>query len=160
MKIFTKDPTTNLKSRLCFLGAILTISLMISADALSQSLPVQTALILDANTVTGPAVLNSIGDGLAPQEFAYIQNYPNAFKLTKTIGYGIKEKSSVKIILFNAIGEEVAVVLNEEKESGYHQVEFNAATLPSGVYFYQLKVYPENGGVSDFVGTRKMMLLK
>jgi hypothetical protein len=55
--------------------------------------------------------------------------------------------------LFNAIGEEVAIVLNEEKESGYHQVEFNAAILPSGVYFYQLQA-------GSFVETKKMILMK
>jgi hypothetical protein len=55
--------------------------------------------------------------------------------------------------LLNAIGEEVAVLLNEEQEKGYHKVDFNAANLPSGVYFYQLKA-------GDFVNTKKMILLK
>ncbi len=81
------------------------------------------------------------------------QNYPNPFNPTTTIGFGIKERSDVKIIVLNSIGEEVAVVLNEEREPGYHTVEFNAANLPSGVYFYQL-----NAG--DFVVTKKMLLLK
>ena len=53
----------------------------------------------------------------------------------------------------SAIGEEVAVVLNEEKDAGYHKVEFNAASLPSGVYFYQLKA-------GSFVETKKMILMK
>ena len=65
------------------------------------------------------------------------QNYPNPFNPTTTIGFGIQNKSNVKITILNAIGEEVAVVLNEEREAGYHQVEFNATNLPSGVYFYQ-----------------------
>ncbi len=65
--------------------------------------------------------------------------YPNPFNPTTTIGFGIQNKSNVKITILNAIGEEVAVVLNEEREAGFHQVEFNAANLPSGVYFYQLK---------------------
>ena len=59
----------------------------------------------------------------------------------------------MKISILNAIGEEVAVLLNEEKEPGYHNVEFNAANLPSGVYFYQLKA-------GDFVQMKKMLLLK
>jgi len=59
----------------------------------------------------------------------------------------------VNITILSAIGEEVAVVLNEEREQGYHQVEFNAMNLPSGVYFYQLKA-------GDFISTKKMILLK
>ncbi len=110
-------------------------------------------LHLDANSVTSPTAVNSVEDGLTPQEFALFQNYPNPFNPTTTIRFGITEKSIVKIILFNAIGEEVAIVLNEEKESGYHQVEFNASTLPSGVYFYQLQA-------GSFVETKKMVLLR
>jgi hypothetical protein len=81
------------------------------------------------------------------------QCYPNPFNPTTTIGFGIQNKSNVKITVLNAIGEEVAVVLNEEREAGYHQVEFNAANLPSGVYFYQMKT-------GSFVETKKMLLLK
>ncbi|OGU82228.1 MAG: hypothetical protein A2W11_10630, partial [Ignavibacteria bacterium RBG_16_35_7] len=81
------------------------------------------------------------------------QNYPNPFNPTTTIGFGIQNKSNVKITVLNSIGEEVAVVLNEEREAGYHQVEFNAENLPSGVYFYQI-----NSG--EFIQTKKMLLLK
>jgi hypothetical protein len=59
----------------------------------------------------------------------------------------------VKITILNAIGEEVAIALNAEREPGYHQVEFNAINLSSGVYFYQLKA-------GDFISTKKMILLK
>jgi len=85
--------------------------------------------------------------------FILEQNYPNPFNPTTTIGFGIQNKSNVKITILNSIGEEVAVVLNEERESGFHQVEFNAANLPSGVYFYQIKA-------GDFMQTKKMILLK
>ena len=88
-----------------------------------------------------------------PTEFALEQNFPNPFNPTTTIGFGVQTKSNVKITILNAIGEEVAMVLNEERESGYHQVEFNAGTLPSGVYFYQLKA-------GEFVQTKKMILIK
>jgi len=81
------------------------------------------------------------------------QNYPNPFNPTTTIGYGIKEKSNVKITVLNSIGEEVAVLVNEEKESGYHTLEFNAGNLPSGVYFYQLQAGP-------YVEAKKMILMK
>ncbi len=81
------------------------------------------------------------------------QNFPNPFNPTTKIGFGIKDKSNVKITILNAIGEEVAVALNEEREAGYHQVEFNAASLPSGVYFYRLQA-------GNFIETKKMILMK
>jgi len=92
-------------------------------------------------------------DNLAPVQFVLEQNYPNPFNPTTTIGFGVQNKSNVKITILNAIGEEVAVVLNEEREPGFHQVEFNAANLPSGVYFYKLNA-------AGFVETKKMLLLK
>jgi Neuraminidase (sialidase) len=81
------------------------------------------------------------------------QNYPNPFNPVTTIGYGIREKSNVKITVLNSIGEEVAMLVNEEKESGYHTVEFNATNLPSGVYFYQLIA-------GEYTAIKKMILLK
>ena len=81
------------------------------------------------------------------------QNYPNPFNPTTTIGFGIKEKSFVKVVILNNIGEEVALVVNEEMESGFHSVEFNAANLPSGVYFYQLIA-------GEFASMKKMILLR
>jgi predicted GH43/DUF377 family glycosyl hydrolase len=86
-------------------------------------------------------------------EYTLEQNYPNPFNPTTTIGYVLKDKSNVKLMLLNAIGEEVTVLINEEQNKGFHKVEFNASTLPSGVYFYQLKA-------GEFIQTRKMLLLK
>ena len=86
------------------------------------------------------------------------QNYPNPFNPTTTIGFGVEEKTTVRIVVINAIGEEVAVILKKEMEPGFHQVQFNshsgeARNLSSGVYFYQLRA-------GDFVDTKKMLLLK
>jgi hypothetical protein len=88
-----------------------------------------------------------------PDKYFLSKNYPYPFNPTTTIGFGLQNKSNVKITILNAIGEEVAVVLNEEREPGYHQVEFNAANLPIGVYFYQLRA-------GSFVETKKMVLMK
>jgi photosystem II stability/assembly factor-like uncharacterized protein len=85
--------------------------------------------------------------------YLFEQNYPNPFNPATTIGFGLQNKSTVNIRILNTTGEEVAVLLNEEKEPGFHQVVFNAANLPSGVYFYQLKA-------GNYVNTKKMILLK
>jgi photosystem II stability/assembly factor-like uncharacterized protein len=81
------------------------------------------------------------------------QNYPNPFNPTTTIGFVIPEKGNVKLSVLNILGEEIKVLLKEEKESGYHTIDFDASDLPSGVYFYQLKAGP-------FIQTRKMLLLR
>jgi hypothetical protein len=86
-------------------------------------------------------------------DYALEQNYPNPFNPATTIGYVLKEKTTAKLILLNAIGEEVVVLVNEEQGKGYHKVDFNAANLPSGVYFYQLKA-------GEFTTVKKMILLK
>ena len=88
-----------------------------------------------------------------PNAFALQQNYPNPFNPSTTVKYSIPGMSKVSIRLFNLLGEEVATLVNEEKVAGYYTIEFNAARLPSGVYFYQLQA----GG---FVETKKMLLLK
>ena len=92
-------------------------------------------------------------DKYFPSHFALEQNYPNPFNPTTTIGFGLRSKSNVRITILNAIGEEVAVVLNEEREAGFHQVVFNAINLPSGVYFYQIQA-------GSVVETKKMILMK
>ena len=90
---------------------------------------------------------------MAVMNLQMLLNFPNPFNPITTIGYVLKEKTNAKLILLNAIGEEVAVLVNEEQDKGFHTVDFNASTLASGVYFYQLQA-------GSFVQTRKMILLK
>ena len=88
-----------------------------------------------------------------PSAYRLYQNYPNPFNPSTNISYTIPELSRVKITLYNILGQEVKVLVNEEKPAGYYNIEFNAANLPSGVYFYQLVA-------GDFIQTKKMLLLK
>jgi hypothetical protein len=90
-------------------------------------------------------------------KFTLEQNYPNPFNPTTTIGYVLQEKSNTKLTLLNTIGEEIAVLVNEEQNRGYHKVEFNAANLSSGVYFYQLST---KGSAGSYLETKKMILIK
>jgi hypothetical protein len=88
-----------------------------------------------------------------PSDYTISQNYPNPFNPATTITYGLPERASVKLIVFNMLGEKVATLVNEEMEAGYHQVNFGNADLSSGIYFYQLQT-------KNSAFTRKMMLLK
>lgn len=81
------------------------------------------------------------------------QNYPNPFNPTTTIGYVLQEKSNAKLTMLNSLGEEIAVLVNEEQDKGYHKVVFDASKLSSGVYFYKLTA-------GNFISTRKMLLIK
>ncbi len=85
--------------------------------------------------------------------FVLEQNYPNPFNPTTTIGYVLQEKGNTKLTLINAIGEVVAVLVNEEQDKGYHKVDLNAANLSSGVYLYKLQA-------GSFIETKKMILMK
>lgn len=81
------------------------------------------------------------------------QNYPNPFNPSTKIAYVLKEKTNVKILIMNALGEEVAVLVNQTQEQGYHQLDFNASNLPSGIYFYSLQT-------ENYSDTKKMLLIK
>jgi hypothetical protein len=80
-------------------------------------------------------------------------NYPNPFNPTTMIKYHIPELSFVTLKVYNVVGNEVATLVNKEKPAGIYEIEFNAETLPSGVYFYKL----QSGA---FVETKKMLLIK
>ena len=98
-----------------------------------------------------------------PQNYLISQNYPNPFNPVTKIKYTIPQTNSslpggargglVTLMVYNTLGREVATLVNEEKPAGEYEVEFNAANLPSGIYFYQL-----NSG--EFRETKKMVLLR
>lgn len=81
------------------------------------------------------------------------QNYPNPFNPTTTIKYSIQTTSDVKIKVYDIIGNEVAILVNEVKEPGNYSVEFNAASLASGVYIYTITA-------DNFFDSKKLILLK
>jgi hypothetical protein len=101
-------------------------------------------------------VSSSVGieDGFGlPLAFNLYQNYPNPFNPNTTIKYSIPELCKVRLTLFNLLGEEVTTLVNEEMSAGNYSAEFNAANLPSGVYFYRIQA-------GSFVETKKMLLIK
>jgi len=103
-----------------------------------------------------------------PNEFSLSQNYPNPFNPSTKIKFEVPDQSAVSgrnetrlvtLKVYDVLGNEIATLVNEEKQPGTYEVEFNVVgtsrdlSLPSGIYFYQLKA-------GDYVKTRKMILLK
>jgi hypothetical protein len=88
-----------------------------------------------------------------PVSFNLDQNYPNPFNPTTTIRYALPAMSFVTLSVFNALGQQVAVLVNDTQDPGYHEVRFDGGSLASGVYFYRLKA-------GAFIQTRKMLLLE
>ena len=81
------------------------------------------------------------------------QNHPNPFNPTTTIHYAVKEKGLVSLAVYDILGREVAELVNESKDEGSYTVNFNAGSLPSGVYIYSFRV-------NDFTAIKKMTLVK
>jgi len=93
------------------------------------------------------------GSLIVPDEYKLEQNYPNPFNPSTKIRYSIPTNDFVSIKVYNLVGEEVAALVNEEKLIGNYEVEFNAAALSSGVYFYRIQA-------GSFIETKKMIFLK
>ena len=88
-----------------------------------------------------------------PFEFALSQNYPNPFNPNTVISYSIASEGNVTLKIFNSAGQQVSELVNAYQNAGIYNVEFNASSLSSGVYFYRLDA---NG----FTATNKMILVK
>jgi hypothetical protein len=82
-----------------------------------------------------------------------LQNYPNPFNPTTNFGLRIAEFGTVKLTIHDALGREIATLVNQELQPGEHKVQWDATGFPNGVYFYRLSA-------DGFVDTKKLLLLK
>ncbi len=92
-----------------------------------------------------------------PKDFTLFQNYPNPFNPTTSIQYAISSRQIITIKVYDVLGKEVAILVNEEKPAGTYEVTFNAGELSSGVYFYTLTLTSSEGKKQTI--TKKMILL-
>ncbi|MGA2669784.1 MAG: T9SS type A sorting domain-containing protein, partial [Ignavibacteria bacterium] len=88
-----------------------------------------------------------------PSSYVLSQNYPNPFNPTTNITYSIPKAGNVKLTIFDVLGREVSVLVNEVKSPGTYNVDFNASNIGSGVYFYRIEA-------GDFSAVKKMVLVK
>jgi hypothetical protein len=88
-----------------------------------------------------------------PRSFQLQQNYPNPFNPSTTISFSLPAATSVLIVIFNQLGEQVATLQNGEREAGYHSLRWDAGSLPSGIYFCSMRA-------GNFGAVRKLLLVK
>jgi plastocyanin len=107
-----------------------------------------------AGTINASNIASAIEDNsIIPASFSLFQNYPNPFNPETNIKFIISKKELVSLKVYNILGNEVAVLLNEVKPAGLYIVKLNGENLSSGVYFYTLTA-------GNFKETRKMILAK
>ena len=87
------------------------------------------------------------------------QNYPNPFNPSTTIRYALPTESKVSLSIFNLLGEQIATLVNTTQSAGYHEVNFNASDLSSGIYLYRISAVSTINS-KEFITTKKLMLLK
>lgn len=114
--------------------------------------------VIDANISVG----NSLNVFLYPYEIELEtailnQNYPNPFNPSTTISWHSPVPGLQKVVVYDALGEEISILVNEFLEAGNHKIEFNKGNLSSGIYFYQLVISYTNNGVSKVLTESKRM---
>lgn len=123
-------------------------------DAAGTELKLPAAFIPGEISVLMPtAVDDQSGNQLLPNRFDMAQNFPNPFNPTTMIEFALPTADHVKLEVFNVLGQKMAVLIDQRLPAGVHQVEFDALSSPSGIYFYRL-------ATSDKSLTKKMILLK
>ena len=99
------------------------------------------------------------GETNTPQTFVLEQNYPNPFNPSTTITFSIPERSTVRLSIFNTLGQKISEMVNETKDAGFYEHNFHASQLSSGIYFYRIEATSVSNS-KTFVETKKMILMK
>ena len=99
------------------------------------------------------AEADMVSGELIPEKYALEQNYPNLFNPSNWIKFHVPELNFITLKIIDVLGNEIANLVNEEKSIGSFEIKFDATGLPSGIYFYRLRVGP-------FSKTMRMVLMK
>jgi hypothetical protein len=113
---------------------------------------------LNASTTLGKIEITRMGNTMAT-DYVLSQNYPNPFNPSTTIEYALPKESSVKVEIFNMLGQNVATLFTGNQSKGYHQASWNASNLGSGVYLYAITATSLTDG-QTFRSVKKMVLMK
>jgi hypothetical protein len=95
----------------------------------------------------------------SPSEYGLSANYPNPFNPATQISYQLKDAGIVRLSVYDMLGREVALLVNQYQPSGYYSATWTAGRFSSGAYVYRISVKDQNGR-SQFSETKRMMLVK
>jgi photosystem II stability/assembly factor-like uncharacterized protein len=116
--------------------------------------------IIRSNSLSSPDTVQISTSGLTateeenlPLAFLIDQNYPNPFNPSTTIRYGLPSRVHVSLTVFNTLGQQVSTIVQSEQDAGYHEVRFDGAHLPSGVYFYRMQA-------GSYTETKRLLLIR
>jgi hypothetical protein len=123
------------------------------SQALNGNLKAYAAWWLWASLAGWSGTAGTGNNSITANSYALYQNYPNPFNPSTKIQYAVGNKQFVTLKIYDIIGNEIDTIVNEEKSAGEYEINFNAVSLSSGVYFYKLTA-------GKFVSTRKMMLIR
>lgn len=115
--------------------------------------------VVAGKVVNADAATNVDEFNLAVDNFILSQNFPNPFNPSTVINFQIPGRSFVQLKVYDLLGEEIAVLVNEERDKGIYNEVFNGSNLPSGFYIYSLIAHATDG-TKEFRESKKMMLIK
>ena len=132
--------------------------------------PVHASILILSNSDTSPDTVMVDGSGQSatgveisqtgmPDQFGLSQNYPNPFNPSTMIRYALPNRSTVRIKVFNVLGQLITDLVSGEQEAGYRAVVWNAS-VPSGMYFCRIEAVSVDNPALRFTAVRKMLLLK
>lgn len=108
----------------------------------------QIPIQLTVTTVTGIEKEDE-----TPKDFQLIQNYPNPFNPSTTISFSLPKEQNVSLIVYDVIGNQIQTLISKYLQQGNYAIKFNAADIPSGIYFYRIQT-------EQFTEVKKMILAK
>lgn len=133
--------------------AIIVFTIWPSSESQTDSLTVGSYFLIDDLEFDNVSNISEGNFGDSPKSYHLTQNYPNPFNPSTTIEYDLPKASNVSIEVYNTSGQKITTLLNKKMAAGNHEVEFNAANLSSGVYFYRIQA-------GEFHDVKKMILLR
>jgi hypothetical protein len=92
-------------------------------------------------------------DNVLPNEYKLEQNYPNPFNPSTKIKFGIPERANVVIKIYDVLGSEVTTLINQEMDTGWYVLEFDAAGYSTGIYICRMQA-------NSYISTKKMLMIK
>ena len=128
-------------------------------DDPNDNIPDKTLAEAIASAANMHGTVSTIADNSLPSKFQLSQNYPNPFNPMTIIPYDVQSAGHVKLVMYNLLGQKIAVLVDQFMTPGKYKLTLNAQSFASGVYIYDMTVDNEEKGIV-FMDRRKMVLMK